>query len=117
MQLRRSLDPQHEIWCVPSGFDEEFVALNGLCTVTGPFAAGNLNPQGVVIRISSDVGRLHVAPGSSLSFDEGNGAHFYKEECIVERPQNCETVAEKVGTVETEENDLGRRVRKPTDNT
>ena len=27
MQLRRSLDPQHEIWCVTSGFDTEFEAL------------------------------------------------------------------------------------------
>ena len=64
MQLRASDDPQHEIWCVPDGFEKEFESLNGLCAVTGPFTAGNLNPQGVVIRISSDVGRLHMAPGS-----------------------------------------------------
>ena len=36
MQLCKSTDPQHEIWCVPLGFLDDLKALNGLFNVTGP---------------------------------------------------------------------------------
>jgi hypothetical protein len=96
MQLRKTGDPQLDIWCVPFGFSEDCKELNGLFIVTGPLSEEEMNPHGLAIRITSKVGRLQIKSGCSLTFDDGNGGLLFKEECDVEIPQPSGTVPEEI---------------------
>ena len=117
VQLRKSTDPQQDIWCVPLGFVDDLKELNGLFNITGPFCEGEFNPQGLAIRINSEVGRLQMLPGKSLTFDEGNGGLFFKEECDVEIPQICGTVPAELTTTDSEKFERPPRDRKQPDRT
>ena len=75
------MDRDHEIWCVPYGFDDPYTALNGLCHVKGDFEGDvtTLNSNGCVMVASSFVGRLELFYGGNLTHSLGSGAQIFKE--------------------------------------